>query len=119
MPRKLSYKNYREHPLIKRFHSYAHHFVCFACRKMFNKQIGDIADDYESLAAFREKFQPLCPDCQQPMLNMGIGFKPPRKSDVKAWRRAERRARRLAILAGSIVALNAIIGKTRFEIERY
>ena len=94
MRRERSYKDYREHPIMKRIKSYSNHFVCFSCRKMFNKQIGDVVDNYESFDEFREKFQPPCPDCQKPMLNMGIGFKPPKKSDLKAWRIAEQRARK-------------------------
>lgn len=27
-----------------------------------------------------------CPDCGQPMIDMGLDFKPPRQTDVKAWR---------------------------------
>lgn len=27
---------------------------------------------------FREKFRSPCPDCQKPMFNIGIGFKPPK-----------------------------------------
>ncbi len=28
----------------------------------------------------------LCPDCNAPMIDMGLDFKPPRQSDEKAWR---------------------------------
>ncbi len=59
---------------------------------MFNKQIGDIVDNYESFKEFREKFRPPCPNCGKPMLNMGIGFKPPKQSDLKEWRIAESQA---------------------------
>ena len=67
---------------------YKEHFVCFACRKMFRK------DAYAELPADNrpvtyEEYRPVCPQCRQPMHNMGKEFQPPKFSDVKAWREAE------------------------------
>jgi hypothetical protein len=36
-----------------------------------------------------ERPQHECPECKQPMRNMGVYFEPPRKNDVKAWVRME------------------------------
>jgi hypothetical protein len=34
-----------------------------------------------------------CPDCGVPMTNIGIGFKPPKRRDVKRWRAIEEQAK--------------------------
>jgi hypothetical protein len=39
----------------------------------------DLEAEYKSAAH-------LCPECNQPMVDMGLDFKPPRQSDEKAWR---------------------------------
>lgn len=61
-------------PVIKRIDSYAQHFACFACRKMFKQHIADeVAAKYASRREFHQEHRPPCLQCGQPMLNMGLG----------------------------------------------
>lgn len=48
---------------------FAGHWVCFACRKMFRK------------------FAPscVCPQCAEPMTEMGAYFEPPKRSNYRIW----------------------------------
>lgn len=55
------------------------HYVCFSCRKTFKK----------SLPSRRR----LCPQCQQPMTNMGTDFKAPPQKDGRQWRKVQALAR--------------------------
>lgn len=48
------------------------HWTCFDCRKSFAK---------EPLTEGARK----CPECAQPMTDMGAYFEPPRKLNVKRW----------------------------------
>lgn len=62
--------------------------MCFACRKMFKKTAyAELPKD--TRPSTYEEYVPPCPQCGQPMHNMGKEFKPPKKNDVKAWRKAE------------------------------
>jgi hypothetical protein len=73
---------------------YKEHFVCFHCRKMFKKP--SFAEIHPSQRpATYAKYRPPCPDCGQPMHNMGKEFAPARRSDLKAWRELERRHREI------------------------
>ena len=79
---------------------YKFHYACFTCRKMF-RQVNSY--DRELYAAFDaemvgseaqrrlhvEKRVCLCPQCRQPMHNMGFDFKAPRQTDIKQWRKVE------------------------------
>lgn len=47
------------------------HWACFDCRKSFAKE--------ESTTARK------CPECAQPMTDMGAYFEPPRKLNKKRW----------------------------------
>ncbi len=47
------------------------HWACFECRKSFSKEASDIPRK--------------CPECAQPMIDMGPYFEPPRKAAVKRW----------------------------------
>lgn len=68
---------------------YKEHFVCFSCRKMFKKPspsdlpAGRLPEAYA-------RYLPPCPDCGQPMHNMGKEFAPPGRRDARAWKRIER-----------------------------
>ena len=42
-------------------------------------RLSDLESEYAN-SAF------LCPECKNPMANMGLDFKPPRKTDVSTWR---------------------------------
>lgn len=48
------------------------HWACFECRKSFAK------DPSEKPRK--------CPECKQPMIDMGAYFEPPRKLSVKRWK---------------------------------
>jgi hypothetical protein len=70
------------------FHNYRDHFACFDCRKAFKYWKWEDADE----AAFlrRQQLQQVpreivCPDCSQPMADMGLDFKAPPKRDSEAW----------------------------------
>lgn len=78
----------------KRIEDYPHHFTCFDCRKMFKKTIKyEFVLQYSSYPEFFDKYRPICPDCGRNMLNMGRGFRPPKRNDLKKWRILERQAR--------------------------
>lgn len=49
-------------------------WACFDCRKSFAKEpVGE------------NEQKRVCPDCRQPMNDMGIYFEPPRKLNKKRW----------------------------------
>lgn len=88
------WRMYQKHPVMKRYASYPHHFACFSCRKMFNKQVTDeMVKEYTSPHEFHRNYHPPCPECGQAMLNMGNGFKPPKGNDIKRWQALEKQAR--------------------------
>jgi DNA-directed RNA polymerase subunit RPC12/RpoP len=60
--------------------TYKSHYACFTCRKTFKRRLlHDVArDETESAAA-------TCPECGQLTASMGLDFKSPPKTDVKAW----------------------------------
>src|SRR5918994_424939 len=94
---------------------YKSHFACFDCRKAFKQPpidewlaVRGRGSVYEKLSRLwsdkarlqqREtelgvrlanleaeyKSSHRCPECKQPMVDMGLDFKPPRQSDEKAW----------------------------------
>jgi hypothetical protein len=57
------------------------HWVCFDCRKMFRK--------VSRWGTHIEGLPHECPECKQPMRDMGIYFEPPRRNDIDAWKRLE------------------------------
>ncbi|WP_309708116.1 hypothetical protein [Armatimonas sp.] len=58
-------------------HLYKQHLACFACRKVWRQERVD------------EAIAPLCPDCHQPLTDMGKDFKAPRRDATKQWAKAE------------------------------
>jgi DNA-directed RNA polymerase subunit RPC12/RpoP len=58
--------------------TYKMRHACFTCRKTFPGKSRTRQD------------QVICPQCGQPMHDMGINFKAPRQSDVKQWHKVER-----------------------------
>jgi len=59
------------------------HFACFNCRKCF-KQPGSA--EWEA----PEKHRPFpCPDCREPMCDLGSDFKAPRQRDARQWLKVE------------------------------
>lgn len=60
--------------------------VCFDCRKMFKRRLLlDIHRD-TGFHAKESETPAVCPECGKLTADMGLDFKPPRKSDVKAWK---------------------------------
>lgn len=55
---------------------YLHPYVCFSCRKSFKR-------------TSRTKPVLPCPDCDGPSIGLTRKFKPPRRSDIKQWRKVE------------------------------
>ena len=63
---------------------YKEHYACFECRKAFKRKTD--ADLPDHVVRNRQEEQPVpCPDCNQPMNQMGLDFEAPRKSDTKQW----------------------------------
>jgi len=65
-------------------HTYKEPFACFDCRKVF-KQTSRCELTESQQPAPGEKRIVLCPQCRQPMADMGHDFKAPKQSDVKQW----------------------------------
>ncbi|MBL8203874.1 MAG: hypothetical protein JNM09_06555 [Blastocatellia bacterium] len=58
---------------------YKERWVCFDCRKMF-RQMSQIG------VAEADEPKRICPQCAQPMMNMGSFFAPPPTADINLWR---------------------------------
>ena len=61
------------------------HFVCFHCRKMCRKTL--LRFNYGGTAEGKENLR--CAECGESLISVGRGFEPPRRHDVKSWRRLE------------------------------
>ena len=70
---------------------YRSHFACFRCRKMVRKPSPYIARPEDLKTSVSGL---VCPECRQPLHNMGKAFRPPRQSAVKLWRKVEDQYRR-------------------------
>lgn len=57
---------------------YKRHFACFTCRKAFKRPPAETPKDEANDPA-------PCPDCGLKMADMGLDFKPPRRTDVEHW----------------------------------
>ena len=57
--------------------AFAGHWVCFRCRKMFRKSSREC----------------VCPQCANPMVEMGSYFEPPKQSSKRLWELLEALAR--------------------------
>lgn len=64
------------------FHTYKEHYACFHCRKMFRRP--PRADLVHHIEKDTKRICP-CPQCSNPMQNLGLDFKPPKQSDIKQW----------------------------------
>ncbi len=60
------------------FHVYRDHHVCFDCRKMFRPH---------KLEDYRSPMQ--CPECRNPLHDMGRDFRPPKQANKKQWEKAK------------------------------
>ena len=65
-------------------HIYKHHYACFSCRKMFRQP--ERSEMARPVPRDETRVVP-CPQCDQPMTNMGWDFKAPRQSDIKQWQK--------------------------------
>ena len=72
--------------LISRYIKYSAHYVCFACRKMFDQV--DIHHWHDGWHAPPKKGYP-CPECGAEMQDVGKDFKPPRRQNINQWRKVE------------------------------
>ena len=70
---------------VGRYHSYNLHYACFSCRKMFNEPSYLRRFDRKGLGVDAIT----CPECRMPMRNMGKEFKPPRRGNIRQWRKVE------------------------------
>ncbi len=67
-----------------RYHSRNLHFVCLTCRKMFNQP-----PSFRRFDSQKRTVQANCPECGAEMINAGRNFKPPRRNNIKQWRKVE------------------------------
>ena len=76
------------------------HYACFECRKSFKRpQFSASADRFmtssqatgqaNEVAAFESDREYKCPDCGKSCSYMGLDFKSPKRTDIKAWHAAE------------------------------
>ncbi|REK77040.1 hypothetical protein DX130_08535 [Paenibacillus paeoniae] len=59
-------------------------FACFGCRKSF-KQTSTADLNPEQISKLNYK----CPQCHEPMVNMGHDFKAPKQIDKNQWRKVK------------------------------
>lgn len=63
---------------------YKRHYACLSCRKGFKWPL-DARRGPPRDAVVEVK----CPQCGEPMADMGLDFKPPRQRDLRQWRKVE------------------------------
>ena len=66
------------------FHLYKEPFACFDCRKSFKQRSRWELPEGERPAPGAPRVV-LCPQCREPMADMGQDFEPPRRDDVEQW----------------------------------
>ncbi len=70
------------------FHKYKDHMACFHCRKTFKQWLWKPRKQESCQSVQRLEPDPrdsLCPQCAQPMANMGLEFRAPKKTEAEAW----------------------------------
>jgi DNA-directed RNA polymerase subunit RPC12/RpoP len=70
------------------WHHYRDHFACFRCRKAFKHWQWEEGEDRARAGKAKLHHAPReirCPDCDAPMVDMGLDFKAPRRHDPEAW----------------------------------
>jgi hypothetical protein len=70
------------------WHNYRDHFACFDCRKAFKYWQWAETDEVRFNRKQKLRHVPreiVCPECSQPMVDMGLDFKAPRKTLTEAW----------------------------------
>ncbi len=68
--------------------TYKEPFACFDCRKSFKQRSRWELPPSEQPAKGKPRCV-LCPQCRQPMADMGRDFKPPKQADRKQWKKIE------------------------------
>jgi hypothetical protein len=71
------------------WHNYRDHFACFHCRKAFKYWQWEDCEKSEWKTKARLHHVPreiVCPDCSEPMVDMGLDFKAPPTTNRSAWR---------------------------------
>jgi hypothetical protein len=63
---------------------YKKHYACFACRKAF-KRLQEYEWPDDQRPAEGEAVPAPCPECREPMADMGLDFKPPKRSATEHW----------------------------------
>jgi len=71
------------------FHTYKEPFACFKCRKSFKQISRWELPEHMRPAEGTARVVP-CPDCGEPMADMGHDFKAPKKKDIAQWKKVER-----------------------------
>ncbi|MBI4731131.1 MAG: hypothetical protein HY781_03195 [Chloroflexi bacterium] len=66
------------------FHTYKEPFACFDCRKVFKQTSRWELPPGQRPEPGQERIV-LCPQCRQPMADMGHDFKAPKSSNIKQW----------------------------------
>jgi hypothetical protein len=62
---------------------YKPHYACFNCRKTFKRRLlSDILGGYSKDTI---ETPAKCPECNEPMADMGLDFEAPKRKDTKAW----------------------------------
>ncbi len=84
-------------------HDASEHLVCFSCRKQFRKPSRWNSIQRERRLYPAEVKENLikvypCPECKNPMVNMGRCFRPPRCADKRSWEQMQLLARHGIIL---------------------
>lgn len=67
---------------------YKEKWACFGCRKCF-KQRSWIELLHSKRIKLGEERIVLCPQCREPMKNMGWDFKVPKQRDIEQWQKVE------------------------------
>ena len=70
------------------WHNYRDHFACFLCRKAFKYWQWEECDEItwnKRRNLLHVPREIVCPDCARPMVDMGLDFKAPPRSDSVAW----------------------------------
>lgn len=65
--------------------SYKPHYACFECRKTFKRKLLIDIDRNTAYSKILESRTYKCPECSGTMADMGLDFKSPKKTDLKAW----------------------------------
>lgn len=67
---------------------YKEPFACFECRKSFKQTNRFELPEHQRLKPGEARVVP-CPQCSQPMADMGHDFKPPPMKEIKQWKKVQ------------------------------